>query len=152
MCRRPSPPGTGRVPRYQVDAACPPTAPGPHPDAGPSGTIGDGGSTLSRHVADSHYALRMGDELGLGQRPADWPPPSPVPIPDGCFLNGTDVEYLGFKGQRLWRCRVERRLYTWDAVHGHVEVFNLRGRHLAVLDAFTGAIIGEAVPGRRIDV
>lgn len=107
---------------------------------------------MSRHVADSHYALRMGDELGLGQRPVGWPPPSPVPIPEGCFLNGTDVEYLGFKGQRLWRSRVERRLYTWDAVHGHVEVFNLRGRHVAVLDAFTGAIIGEAVPGRRIDV
>jgi hypothetical protein len=47
---------------------------------------------------------------------------------------------------------VERRLYTWDALHGHVEAFNLRGRHVAVLDAFTGATIGEAVLGRRIDV
>lgn len=107
---------------------------------------------MARHVADSHYALPMGDELDLGQRPAGWPPPSPVPIPRGCFLNDADVEYLGFRGQRLWRSRVERRLYTWDALHGHVEVFNLRGRHVAVLDAFTGATIGEAVPGRRIDV
>lgn len=103
-------------------------------------------------VADSYYDLRMGDELDSGGRPADRLQSSPVPIPAGCFLNGTDVEYLGFKGQRLWRSRVERRLYTWDALHGHVETFNFRGRHVAVLDALTGATIGEAVPGRRIDV
>jgi hypothetical protein len=66
-------------------------------------------------------------------------------VPSGTGMARSDTS-------RYRLSRVERRLYTWDAVHGHVEVFNLRGRHLAVLDAFTGTIIGEAMPGRRIDV
>lgn len=94
----------------------------------------------------------MGDSDSHGGRPDGWPPPSPVPIPDGCFLKSDDVEYLGHRGERLWRSRTEKRLYTWDSLHGHIEAYNVRGRHVAVLDAFTGAMIGEAVPGRRIDV
>jgi Cytotoxic len=37
-------------------------------------------------------------------------------------------------------------------VHGEIEAFNERGRHVAVLDAVTGEPIKGAVPGRRIDV
>jgi hypothetical protein len=77
----------------------------------------------------------------------------PVPIPPDCFLHGPEVEYLGFRyGAKRWRHRTESLLYTWDALHGHIEAFNRRGRHVAVLHAISGVKIGTAVPGRRIDV
>lgn len=75
----------------------------------------------------------------------------PVPVPANGFLRRQ--ERIGLRGNRMvYRSRTERRLYTWDSQHGHVEAYNLRGRHVAVLDAITGGIIGDAVPGRRIDV
>lgn len=45
-----------------------------------------------------------------------------------------------------------RGLYTWDALHGEVEVFNSRGRHLGAIDPITGEMTKPAVPGRKIDV
>jgi len=52
-----------------------------------------------------------------------------------------------------WSSADGKRIYTWDALHGEVEVFNRRGRHLGVVDAVTGIPNGkEAVPGRVIDV
>jgi hypothetical protein len=64
-----------------------------------------------------------------------------------------DFEYLGaFDGERRWRSHGGRRLYTWDSLHGEVEVFNAKGRHLGVLDPLTGTWIKRAVPGRKIDV
>lgn len=44
------------------------------------------------------------------------------------------------------------RFYTWDSLHGEVEVWNNRGWHLGALDPITGKNIKEAVRGRRIDV
>lgn len=44
------------------------------------------------------------------------------------------------------------RYYEWDSLHGHIEVYNKRGGHLGVLDGVTGQLIGDPVPGRRIDV
>jgi hypothetical protein len=62
-------------------------------------------------------------------------------------------EYLGaFNGERRWRSPGGRRLYTWDSLHGEVEVFNGRGKHLGALAPITGAWVKEAVPGRHIDV
>jgi hypothetical protein len=76
---------------------------------------------------------------------------SRVPIPADSFLH--DQDYLGYRyGGRRWRSRDGERLYTWDDVHEHVEVFNKRGRHLGVLEAVTGVRIGDAVKGRTIDV
>jgi len=64
-----------------------------------------------------------------------------------------NFEYLGFiAGARRWRSDSGQRLYAWDALHGEVEVFNGRGRHLGGVDAVTGAQVKLAVPGRRIDV
>ncbi len=72
-------------------------------------------------------------------------PPSP------CILE--DFEYLGFiYGEKRWRSDGGRRLYTWDSLHGEVEVFNGRGRHLGVIHAVTGELIKDAVRGRSIDV
>jgi hypothetical protein len=55
-------------------------------------------------------------------------------------------------GRKRWRNERGDRYYEWDSVHGHIEVYSKRGRHLGVLDAVTGKTIGDAVPGRRIDV
>jgi hypothetical protein len=73
----------------------------------------------------------------------------PIPMPS--FLD--DCEYLGFvHGERRWRSRKRKRLYTWDALHGDVEVFNARGRHLGSFDPVTEELMKEPVRGRTIDV
>lgn len=73
------------------------------------------------------------------------------PRPTPCFLD--EVDYLGFKsGQQLWRSQDQERYYTWDSLHGEIEVFNKRGKHLGALDAVTGHTIKQAVRGRTIDV
>jgi len=61
--------------------------------------------------------------------------------------------YLGFVGgQQRWSSDRGKRLYTWDSLHGKVEVFNGRGKHLGIRHAVTGEWIKEAIPGRTIDV
>lgn len=73
------------------------------------------------------------------------------PIPRPGFLD--TCEPLGYVyGERRWRDRLTRRLLTWDALHGEIEAFDLRGRHLGVLDAVTGVLVKPAVKGRRIRV
>ena len=54
-------------------------------------------------------------------------------------------------GKQVWRSDCGKRLYTWDELHGEVEVFNKRGKHLGVENCL-GIIIKEAVVGRSIDV
>jgi hypothetical protein len=74
----------------------------------------------------------------------------PVPVPeDSRFIKG--LEYLGCpSGRRRYRTR--DRIYEWDSLHGELEVYNNRGRHLGVVDAGTGEMIKPPVRGRRIDV
>jgi hypothetical protein len=74
-----------------------------------------------------------------------------TPIPKPGFLDG--CRYLGFLyGERRWRDPNDDLLYTWDSLHGEVEVFNMRGRHVGVIDAVTGERIKPARKGRRIRV
>ncbi|BDM22059.1 colicin E8 [Pseudomonas sp. LRP2-20] len=74
-----------------------------------------------------------------------------LPIPSPSYLD--KQEYLGFiHGERRWRSLCKRRIYTWDAFHGEIEVFNSRGKHLEVLDAESGETIKDAVKGRKINV
>ena len=76
---------------------------------------------------------------------------SPTPIPVPSFLD--TCEYLGaFSGQKRWRSPDRKRLYTWDSLHGEIEVFNKRGKHLGALDAVTGRLTKDPVSGRSIDV
>ena len=71
--------------------------------------------------------------------------------PSPCFLDGMDD--LGFiNGSRLWRSPCGRRLYCWDSLHGEIEVYNKRGKHIGVVHAVTGGWVKDAVKGRRIDV
>ncbi|MBB5927719.1 hypothetical protein FHS34_003182 [Streptomyces echinatus] len=74
-----------------------------------------------------------------------------IPRPRPCFLD--NQEYLGaFNGEMRWRSKDKQRYYTWDRLHGEIEVFNARGRHLGALDAVTGVRIKDARKERRIDV
>jgi hypothetical protein len=55
-------------------------------------------------------------------------------------------------GERCWRSKDGKRLFTYDDLHGEIEVFTSRGRHLGAADVITGAYIKEPVKGRRIGV
>jgi hypothetical protein len=73
------------------------------------------------------------------------------PIPKPSVLD--ECESLGAReGQKRWRSKDGSRIYTWDSLHGEIEVFNKRGRHLGVIDPITGELIKPAVKGRKIDV
>jgi hypothetical protein len=72
-------------------------------------------------------------------------------IPRPSFLD--TLEPLGaVSGVRRWRSTDGKRLYTWDGLHGEIEVFNARGRHLGFIHPLTGEPIKDAVRGRKIDV
>jgi hypothetical protein len=73
------------------------------------------------------------------------------PIPTPSILDEQD--YFGVRGGRkVWSSRDRQRYYTWDGLHGEVEVFNRRGDHLGALDPHTGELIKSAVKGRKLDV
>jgi hypothetical protein len=71
--------------------------------------------------------------------------------PKPCYLDNFQV-WKTVAGQRIWRNNDGSRLYTWDALHGEIEVFTARGHHLGALDAVTGQFRKPAVKGRKIDV
>ena len=61
------------------------------------------------------------------------------------------MEYFGVRGgQKVWRSPDYQCYYTWDALHGEIEVFTKRGKHLVALHAVTGALIKPAAKGRSI--
>lgn len=73
-----------------------------------------------------------------------------IPIPRPSFLDL--CESLGMKyGSRRWRSKDGKRLYTWDSLHGEIEVFDKRGIHLAVYDP-QGRYKSGKIKGRKIDV
>ncbi|RYE30657.1 MAG: hypothetical protein EOP42_11845 [Sphingobacteriaceae bacterium] len=72
------------------------------------------------------------------------------PIPDFSFLD--DCIFLStFSGNKRWKSKDGSRLFTWDSLHGEIEVFNKRGKHLGVLSPY-GNLIKPAKKGRTIDV
>ena len=73
------------------------------------------------------------------------------PIPKPSFLD--TCEPLGYiYGDRRWRNKTRSLIYTWDALHGEIEMFSARGEHRGVVDKFTGERIKPPVKGRRIRV
>ncbi|WP_078063221.1 colicin E3/pyocin S6 family cytotoxin [Solirubrum puertoriconensis] len=72
------------------------------------------------------------------------------PIPKPSFLDKC-ISCGAISGQKRWRSESGDRIYTWDSLHGEIEVFNKRGKHIAVLDPQGNAIKGP-VKGRTIDV
>ena len=84
---------------------------------------------------------RLDGAIGVGRKP----------IPGPGFLD--TCEYLGYiYGERRWRDRRADVLYTWDALHGEIEIYNLRGRHLGAGDPMTGERVKPARKGRYIRV
>lgn len=76
---------------------------------------------------------------------------SGVPIPNPSFLD--TCEAIGARtGKKRWRSHDGKRLYEWDALHGEIEMYNKRGKHLGALDGVSGALIKEPIKGRTIDV
>jgi len=73
------------------------------------------------------------------------PPPSPSIIDDFEPIRARN-------GEKRWRSADPKRLYTWDSLHGEIEVFDNRGYHLGAMDPITGALIKPPRKGRRIDV
>lgn len=72
-----------------------------------------------------------------------------VPKPKPCFLDGLQ-KFRVVNGRQVYRGK--EKYYSWDELHGEIEVFDSRGRHLMVLDPQGEKIIKEAVRGRKIDV
>jgi len=71
-------------------------------------------------------------------------------LPDDCFLY--DIERVRRRfGPARWRCVGDKQLFEWDSLHKHIEVYNLKGFHIGVMNT-ERAFIADAVKGRRIDV
>lgn len=71
-----------------------------------------------------------------------------IPIPHPSFLDGCE-KYRVDAGKQIYR--KYDKYYTWDGLHGEIEVYNKRGFHLMVLDPY-GKKIKDAVKGRNINV
>jgi len=55
-------------------------------------------------------------------------------------------------GRPRWRSPDGTRLYEWDSLHGEIEVYSERGKHLGAINGRTGFRIKDPQRGRRIDV
>lgn len=72
------------------------------------------------------------------------------PIPKPSFLDNC-IPIGAINGKKRWKSEDGDRLYEWDSLHGEIEIYNNRGRHLGVCDP-NGNFIKEAVKGRKIEV
>ncbi|WP_155591869.1 colicin E3/pyocin S6 family cytotoxin [Lysinibacillus cavernae] len=72
-------------------------------------------------------------------------------IPKPSFLD-TCIYVKTLGNHKLWRSIDAKRYYTWDTLHGEIEVFNKRGKHIGAADVLTGEFTKPAVRGRKIDV
>ncbi|HEY1718149.1 MAG TPA: colicin E3/pyocin S6 family cytotoxin [Verrucomicrobiae bacterium] len=73
-----------------------------------------------------------------------------IPKPSPCYLDDFE-KWKIVDGRQVWRNKEGSRLYTWDSLHGEVEVFDSRGYHLGALHAVSGELIKPAKK-RRLDV
>jgi hypothetical protein len=87
------------------------------------------------------------DGLPTGQVPDGQLSTGNIPPPDEGFIQ-TLAKVPNYP--RRWR--ESNRIYEWDSLHGELEVYNRRGKHLGSADPRTGAMIKPAVPGRTINV
>ncbi len=54
-------------------------------------------------------------------------------------------------GGLLKRWKDEEFIYEWDTLHGRVEKYDRKGRHLGEFDHKTGELTKEANPCRQVD-
>ena len=73
-----------------------------------------------------------------------------TPIPRPSYLD--ECESLGaVNGAKRWRSLDKERIYTWDSLHGEIEVFNKRGYHMGALYP-DGTYKKDVKKGRKINV
>lgn len=73
------------------------------------------------------------------------------PIPKPSILD--KFEMLGTRrGRKVWRDTEHQRYYTWDGLHGEVEAFDYRGRHLGAFDPISGVPRKRPAKGRKLRV
>lgn len=72
-----------------------------------------------------------------------------IPIPKPSILDSLRVSGIE-SGRKVYKDDSENVYYTWDSLHGELEVFNKNGRHLGAACPQTGVLIKPAVKGRRI--
>jgi len=73
------------------------------------------------------------------------------PVPEPCYLD--ECDYFGVRDKRkIWRSKESDFYYTWDSLHGEIEVFNRRGRHMGALDPIAGTYIKGPERGRTLNV
>lgn len=70
-----------------------------------------------------------------------------VAKPKPCYMDQFEF-YKVIDGSKVYRGN--GRLYSWDELHGEIEVFNKQGWHLGALDAKTGELIKQARKDRRL--
>ena len=73
-----------------------------------------------------------------------------IPRPKPSFLDEC-ISIGSVNGEKRWKSIDSKRIYTWDSLHGEIEIFNNRGKHLGVYDPY-GKLIKGAKKGRTIDV
>ena len=73
-----------------------------------------------------------------------------IPKPSPCFLDQMKKHKV-ISGKQVWISSDANRLFTWDSLHGEIEVFDRQGYHLGNLDAVHGKLLKKAVKGRRIE-
>lgn len=69
--------------------------------------------------------------------------------PSPCFLDQFEF-FKVIDGRKVYRSK--DRYFSWDELHGEIEVFDRRGFHLGALDAQRGTKIKDAKKGRRLHV
>lgn len=77
-----------------------------------------------------------------------------VPFPKTGFLKEHCVFWVMSGSTKVFKNNNPKikQLYTWDSLHGEIEVFSAKSKkHLAVLDV-NGAYKKPAVAGRSLDV
>ncbi|WP_272429022.1 colicin E3/pyocin S6 family cytotoxin [Polyangium jinanense] len=74
-----------------------------------------------------------------------------IPPPKTAFISAL-VHLARRERAPRWANSDGSRIYVWDGLHGELEVYNKRGRHLGAVDPETGEFIKDAVKGRTIDV
>ena len=73
------------------------------------------------------------------------------PVPAAAKFLAT-LQRVRRDGPPRWRNADGTRLYEWDTLHGELEVYNSRGRHLGAVNPHTGVLVKDSVKGRHIDV
>ena len=72
-----------------------------------------------------------------------------LPIPKPSILDRCRVASIA-GGRKIYKDEEEGVYYSWDSLHGELEVFDRNGLHKGVACPKTGVMIKPAVRGRRI--